>query len=372
MWSYHHPVRIRWCHELAEGLGGILPPGRGLLLASRRFLETRTARQCATLLGDPVVYTDSAANPSPRDMQHAIDSVRDSSFAWVVAIGGGSVIDTAKAVRLALATRCWDVGELITSSASSPRRLEPPLVAVPTTHGTGAELTPWGTIWDKEAGRKLSLNAPGNFPDHAIYCPALTSTLPLPVSVATTLDAFSHALEALWNRNANPIADEMAIAAVRLIHRHLSELTSETSAECRGALLQASLFAGLAFSSTRTAAAHSISYPLTARFDIPHGIACSLPLAALWEINAPSMGEKASRLLEAVGVPTAEVLFRDIHRRVAGKVPFSLADYGVGSADIERLSRESFTEGRMENNLVDLDEEDVRSILRTMLSRVTE
>ena len=180
----------------------------------------------------------------------------------------------------------------------------------------------------------------------------------------------SHALEALWNRNANPIADEFALAALQLIHRHLPGLKTDTSLDCRSALLRAALFSGMAFSSTKTAAAHSISYPLTLAFHIPHGIACSLPLAALWQINAPFMKEKASRLLTLLAVPTAEAFFRDINRALAGKIPFSLGEYGVHSSDLEQLSHESFTEGRMENNLVDLNEADVRLILQSMLDKV--
>jgi phosphonate metabolism-associated iron-containing alcohol dehydrogenase len=368
MWTYHHPVRIRWCEDLSQGLAGLLPEGHGLVLVyAEDFLKSPEAQPLSPLLNHAAVYCGADANPSLDDVQRAIDFSKGFRTAWILAVGGGSVIDTAKAVRLAQSSGCTDADQLISRAAVLPVNRSVVLAAVPTTHGSGSEMTPWATVWDKQAARKLSLANPDNFPDSALYCPSLTCSLPLAGSCAATLDALSHSLEALWNRRANPIADELSLSAIQLIYRHLPRLNNETDLDCRRSLLRAAMFAGMAFSSTKTAAAHSISYPLTLRFRIPHGIACSLPLAALWRINAPLMGEKASRLLGLLGTPTAVDFFRGISDALMGKIPYTLAEYGVQSSDLEQLAHESFTAGRMENTLAHLNETSVREILRSVL-----
>jgi alcohol dehydrogenase len=300
-------------------------------------------------------------------VQQAIDAARPIRPDWILAVGGGSVLDTAKIVRLALACGRFDIRELLQSEPAEAGARLPLLIAVPTTHGTGAELTMWTTVWDRESGRKLSLSHPRNYPDIAAYCPPLTYGLPLSVSIATTLDALAHALESLWNRNGNPVSDELALAAVSSIFTSLELLADPVPPAARKELLRASMFAGLAFANTRTAAAHSISYPLTLRLGIPHGIACAMTLPALWRINAPRMPAKAERLRRLLGgEDMSTALERKLHF-VSTRVPFTLSAYGAGPADLEALARESRTKGRMENNLVELDQADVLAILAAIL-----
>jgi alcohol dehydrogenase class IV len=189
----------------------------------------------------------------------------------------------------------------------------------------------------------------------------------LPVSLATTLDALAHAMEALWNRNQNPLSDEMAFVAVKLISENLEGLAEPVPAAVRANLLRASLFAGLAFANTKTAAAHSISYPLTLRLGIPHGIACSMPLLALWRINAPQIPDKSERLRLLLGGADVAAVLARLQRFAAARTAYSLRAYGAGPADLDALVRESFTKGRMDNNLVALTQADVRAILEAIL-----
>ncbi len=369
MWRYANPVAIHWTDDLAALLPTLISPGKGLLFAySSGFLETMDAGLRRGLLAGIPVYSEIETNPTLAQVQRAIDFARPLAPDWILAIGGGSVLDTAKIVRLALARDCPRIDDLL--DAIPPRTAGgrgPQLVAVPTTHGTGAELTMWTTVWDKEKGRKHSLSHPGIYPDIAAYCPQLTHGLPLPISFATTLDALAHAMEALWNRNENPVSDEMAFAAVKLISDNLEGLANPVSAEVRANLLRASLFAGLAFANTKTAAAHSISYPLTLRWGIPHGIACSMPLLPLWRINAPHIPAKAERLRLLLGGEDVAAALARLQRFVADRMPYSLRAYGAGPADLDALVRESFTKGRMDNNRVALDPADVRAILEAIL-----
>jgi alcohol dehydrogenase class IV len=160
----------------------------------------------------------------------------------------------------------------------------------------------------------------------------------------------------------------MAFAAVKLISENLEGLVEPVPAAVRANLLRASLFAGLAFANTKTAAAHSISYPLTLRLGIPHGIACSMPLLALWRINAPQIPAKSERLRLLLGGADIPAVLARMQRFVAARIPFSLAAYGASLADLDALARESFTKDRMDNNLVTLNQADVRAILKAILN----
>jgi alcohol dehydrogenase len=363
MWSYANPVAIHWTDDLAALLPSLLPQGQGLLIAYPQFREPGAAGLLSGQLNGVPLFNGIENNPTPGQVQQAIDFALPIGPQWILAIGGGSVLDTAKLVRLALARDCRRIDELLEMAPREPSAPGPRLLAIPTTHGTGAEMTMWTTVWDKGNGRKLSLSHPGNYPDIAVYSPPMTYSLPLPVSFATTLDALAHALEALWNRNANPVSDELASAAVRLVAENLERLADPVPHEVRANLLRASMLAGLAFSNTKTAAAHSISYPLTLRLGIPHGIACAMTLAALWRMNAPKMPDKAERLrLQLGGEDVARILECRL-RFVAARMPFTLSAYGAKPDDLATLVRESFTKGRMDNNLVDLSPSDVRAIL---------
>jgi phosphonate metabolism-associated iron-containing alcohol dehydrogenase len=198
------------------------------------------------------------------------------------------------------------------------------LIAIPTTAGTGSEVTPWATIWDRVRGKKYSLHLDETWPEAAVIDAELMLTLPTSVTVQSGLDALSHALESIWNRNANPLSRAFAVSAAREVIETLPALLKNMqSRELRLAMAGAALKAGMAFSNTKTALAHSISYEMTLRHGLPHGIACSftLPMVmtraigidaecdrALAEIfggnllNAP---RRVEQFLQSVGVQTA-------------------------------------------------------------------
>lgn len=369
MWRFANPVAIHWTNDLGALLPTLITPGKGLLFTySPGFLDTADKGLQHSLLAGVPVFSSIETNPTLGQMQQAIDFAQPLAPDWIVAIGGGSVLDTAKAVRLALACGSPRIDDLLDEIPQETGDHRPLLIAVPTTHGTGAELTMWTTIWDKRGGRKRSLSHLKNYPDIAVYCPSLTQSLPLSVSIASSLDALAHAMEALWNRNENPVSDELAMAAIKLFFENLERLADPVPDAVRENLLRASLFAGLAFSNTKTAAAHSISYPLTLRFGIPHGIACSMPLLPLWRINVSRMRAKAEQLRLLLGGEDVATALGRMQRFVAARIPYSLTAYGASLADLDVLARESFTKDRMDNNIVTLNQTDVRAILKAILN----
>jgi phosphonate metabolism-associated iron-containing alcohol dehydrogenase len=196
----------------------------------------------------------------------------------IIALGGGSVIDSAK-VFAAAGGDFGNVKTFLESQKGAEHLSAIPIIAVPTTAGTGSEVTCWGTVWDEANGKKYSLARPNLYPTHAVVDPRLMLGKPLLLTISTGLDALSHALESLWNVNNNPVSANHAVVAARSALDVLPRLVKDLgNIELRERMAMAALFAGLAFSNTKTAIAHSLSYPITLRHGVQHGIACSFSL----------------------------------------------------------------------------------------------
>ena len=367
--GFHNPVQVI-TGDFVELIGDIASPNEPshkLLVASDRFSKTDDCSRLMMRLGDECsIFTAIENDPSVESCQSAIDLAIHSRPDLIIAIGGGSVIDTAKAMRLALYKDESEIRDLLTDMAPGSSARKPDFLAVPTTHGTGSEVTMWATIWDKIEKRKYSISDPDNYPDYAIYDATLCETLPLDFSIISGLDALSHAFEAIWNKNRNDKSDELAIQGIGLLVPALVKLTEPVSLDLRKKLLLGSQLAGQAFSNTRTAAAHSISYPLTAHFGIPHGVACSMPLRPLLKINEAKIRPQVDQILELLSASSVEEIWTSLAQCFLGKVGFCLRDYGVNRSDLSWVKDECFTKGRMENNIVDLNIDDVGSILDAM------
>ena len=240
-----------------------------------------------------------------------------------------------------------------------------PTVMSPTTAGTGSEVTRWATLWNHETKQKFSLEGLTMYPTHALLDPRLTVTLPPIQTAATGADALSHAMEAFWNKNANPISDTYSLEAVRRIAEALPLVMSEpASVEYRSRMLFGSLLAGLAFSNTKTAAAHSLSYPMTLYFGVIHGQASGITLPALLRFNADASLDRMTQLAKAVGGSSVESGARRIQvllQRVGLKT--SLADLGIDAAGIDLCVKEGYTPDRAGHNLRDLDAAGLRDVL---------
>ena len=219
-----------------------------------------------------------------------------------------------------------------------------PIIAVPTTSGTGSEVTSWATVWDSAGNAKYSLANPRLYPEAAFVDPALTLAAPRGLTMTTGLDALSHSLESLWNVNANPVSANYAVEAAREIIDALPRLLDRLNdLDLRTKLARASLFAGLAFSNTKTALAHNISYGITLRHGTPHGIACSfcLPQVMEWAIGAdPACDESLQRIFGGDLRQGVQKLTRFMHSVGVGTQP---SDHGVGRDEwddlVERASR---------------------------------
>jgi len=308
------------------------------------------------------MFTAVVNNPSFTSCQEAIDFSRSDSFDCVIAFGGGSVMDTAKAVMASLGTGQFKLADLLNIKQPFPHRI--PAIFIPTTHGTSSEVTMWATIWNRQNKKKYSLMHLELYPDIAILDGSLTLSLPPTISLSTTLDALSHSFESIWNKNANPQSTQYAIQAIGLILENVDGLKLDfANIQIRRKLLKASNIAGLAFSNTKTAAAHSISYPLTSHYNIPHGIAASMPLLPLIEINQNAIEDQLWQIRTNLNLKDNSTL-KDLIAAIPGDlIKFNLRDWGVTEGDLPKLVDYSFTKGRMDNNIVDLTADDVLWIL---------
>ena len=235
----------------------------------------------AAIAGAPVMIIDDVA-PNPDFKLLAKQASRFLSLPRkpevFVAIGGGSVIDTTKV--LASAGGNFElVRSYLVSGTGEESLTATPIIAVPTTAGTGSEVTCWATVWDNHSKKKYSLNRPVLYPEHAVVDPELMLAKPLALTISTGLDALSHALESIWNINATETSADFAITAAIEILEVLPKLANDLgSFELRKRMAGAALTSGLAFSRTKTAIAHSISYPISLNHDVIHGVACSFTL----------------------------------------------------------------------------------------------
>jgi len=352
--EYFNPVRSVYGAGTLSSLPKLLAGRRALLVTFPEARALGLVGRVEALLGDRLagVIDDVRPNPDVAELRTVYESFwRDAADVDVlIALGGGSTIDTAKALMVGTEGGRFD--ELLAALGSGrpfvPTRTKT-LFAVPTTAGTGSEVTPWATIWDRERQLKHSLHLNETWPSLALVDPELMLSLPAPVTLQSGLDALSHALESIWNVNANPVSDTFAVAAAQEILQTLPLLMERLdSRELRGRMALAALKAGMAFSNTRTALAHSISYEMTLRYGLPHGIACSFPLPMVLE---RALGRRADRdivLAQALG-PNAGAPQRlaAFIERLGVKTRF--ADYGVSDEQAEQMVAHALTGARGRN-----------------------
>lgn len=355
----------------AAALGVLLSrrrAGRPLLVASERALRSVGADRA--LAGLPW-RAFSAFAPNPHlDQVVAGCRVRD---AWqpdaIVGIGGGSAMDVAKAVRLLPADRAAALACLRGADGRYPAD-RPPLFLIPTTAGSGSEVTAFATIYD--AGRKYSLDHPMVRADAAIVDPCLTASCPYEVISSGLFDAVCHAVESCWSRRATDVSRALSREAMSLLAPQLVASLDAPSLELRERLAAGALAAGRAIAITRTTAAHAFSYALTARYGIPHGVACMLNLRWLVDYNlAGSTGSSRAAVEDAVcllGPATGEM--RDVlagHLRRHGWAA-ELSGYGVAADDLTGLVAAGMdARSRSGNNPVDLEGDRVRAALAAVL-----
>lgn len=344
MFNYFNPVKIHYGPYL-EILSNTILDREEVVIVHGQKSMTKAVRRIKDILSR-CHFTEVKgirSNPTLDDINKYTEI---PTTKWVIGIGGGSVLDYAKII--------------------ATNRHGQNFIAIPTTSGTGSEVTPWATVWDFEKKKKHSFDC--TFARHAIIDPKLTLSLPPYETAYTGFDALSHAIEAYWSVHANPISDIYAMEAIDLIFSDLyGAWCYPEQIEPREAMSKASLYAGLAFSNTKTTAVHSVSYPMTLHYGIPHGVACALLLPSFLEYNSRSVSPKFYKLINRILGTSMAHLGQKIQRLAQRiKLPTTLKEAGIPRDGIDTIVKEGFHQDRVKNNPRPLTEPDLRYMLENI------
>lgn len=347
--KFLNPVHI----EFGVGSMAFLPRyingRRALLLTSEGFITRGTIKELQQNNNFVDIFSDITPNPTLQQVEEARKKLDYANFDVIIALGGGSVIDFAKAI--AIHHPAYTIKKLIIEGIPIEAQIKP-VIAIPTTAGTGSEVTMWGTIWDTENKVKYSISDQRLYCETAILDANLTVTLPLELTIQTGLDALSHALESLWNKNSNPISTQYASKACQLILENLTKVIRDPqNLFLREKLLLASYYAGIAFSNTQTALAHAMSYYMTLHKKIPHGVAASFTLPYLIK-EGMKQPEIALRLTNALG-KTPEKAVTELFDEV--DITSLLAPYTFTINDWHAIQASVSTTTRGQNSLIQVD-----------------
>lgn len=299
------------------------------------------------------VFSEIKPNPTVSNVKAGVKAFAESGADFILAIGGGSSIDTAKAIGIITNNpQFCDVVSL--EGVADTKKKSVPIIALPTTAGTAAEVTINYVITDEENHKKMVCVDPNDIPAIAIVDAELMYTLPKGLTAATGMDALTHAIEGLITKGAWEMSDMFEIKAIEMINRYLETAVNEPSnAEARNGMAVAQYIAGMAFSNVGLGVVHGMAHPLGAIFDIPHGVANALLLPIVMEYNMPAALDKYVDIAKAMNVYNSAMTkeqaaqaavdaVKELSKRVG--IPQTLTEIGIKSSDLERLAEAAFAD----------------------------
>lgn len=323
-----------------------------------------------------VVFSDIKQNPTVRNVKAGVQAYKESGADFILAIGGGSSIDTAKAVGII--TNNPEFADVVSLEGVAPtRKKSVPIIALPTTAGTAAEVTINYVITDEVNEKKMVCVDPNDIPAMAIVDAELMYTLPRSLTAATGLDALTHAIEGLITKGAWEMSDMFEIKAIEMITRYLETAVNEPqNAEARNGMAVAQYIAGMAFSNVGLGAVHGMAHPLGAIFDIPHGVANALLLPTVMAYNAPAALDKYVTIAKAMGVYT-EGMTRETAAQAAVEavrslavrvgIPQHLSELGIKAEDLPVLAKAAAADVCTPGNPREVTEADLLKLYQEVL-----
>lgn len=283
------------------------------------------------------IYSDIKPNPTIENVQHGVKALHDAQADYLIAIGGGSSMDTAKAIGIIDKNPEFaDVRSL--EGVADTKNPCTPIFAVPTTAGTAAEVTINYVITDAEKDRKMVCVDPHDIPVVAFIDPDMMSTMPKGLTAATGMDALTHAIEGYITAGAWKLSDMFHLKAIELIAKHLRGAVENTP-EGREGMALGQYIAGMGFSNVGLGIVHSMAHPLGALYDTPHGVANAIILPTVMEYNAPATGTKYKDIAEAMGVDTTGMSQEEYRKAAIDAVKKLSSDVGI-PADLKEIVKE--------------------------------
>lgn len=281
------------------------------------------------------IYSDIKANPTIENCQHGVDAFKASGADYLIAIGGGSSMDTAKAIGIVVANpEFYDIRSL--EGVAPTKNKCVPIIAVPTTAGTAAEVTINYVITDTEKNRKMVCVDVHDIPVVAVVDPDMMSSMPKGLTAATGMDALTHAIEGYITAGAWELSDMFHLKAIEIIAKSLRGAVANTP-EGREGMALGQYVAGMGFSNVGLGIVHSMAHPLGALYDTPHGVANAIILPTVMEYNAPATGEKYRDIAKAMGVDGVDAMTLEEARKAAVDAVKQLSqDVGI-PADLKEI-----------------------------------
>ena len=319
------------------------------------------------------VFSEIKQNPTVKNVKLGLEAFAKSGADFLLAIGGGSSIDTSKAIGII--TNNPEFADVVSlEGVADTKHKSVPIIALPTTAGTAAEVTINYVITDEENEKKMVCVDPNDIPAIAIVDAELMYTLPRSLTAATGLDALTHAIEGLITKGAWEMSDMFEIKAIEMIARHMETAVNEPSnPEARDGMAVAQYVAGMEFSNVGLGAVHGMAHPLGAIFDIPHGVANALLLPIVMEFNAPAALDKYVTSAKAMNAykegmtreEAAEAAVDAVrHLSIRVGIPQHLAELGIKETDLPRLAKAAFADVCTPGNPRDISEEDILELYK--------
>lgn len=320
------------------------------------------------------IYSNIKPNPTIENVQNGVKAYKNSNADYIIAIGGGSSIDTAKAIGIIINNPEFeDVRSLEGLSPTKNKCV--PIIAVPTTAGTAAEVTINYVITDAEKNRKFVCVDTNDIPVVAIVDPDMMESMPKGLTAATGMDALTHAIEGLITRGAWEMSDMFHIKAIELISKHLRGAVENTK-EGREGMALGQYIAGMGFSNVGLGIVHSMAHPLGALYDTPHGVANAIILPTVMEYNAEVTGDKYKYIAKAMGVENVENMSVEEYRKAAIDAVKKLSsDIGIPSnlkdivkvEDIDFLAQSAYDDACRPGNPKETSVEDIANLYKSLL-----
>ncbi len=320
------------------------------------------------------IFSEIKPNPTIENVQHGVEAFKKMGADCIVAIGGGSSMDTAKAVGIIIKNPEFSDVRSLEGTAPTKNKAVP-IIAVPTTAGTAAEVTINYVITDTEKNRKMVCVDVHDIPVIAVVDPDMMSTMPKGLTAATGMDALTHAIEGYITKGAWELSDMFHLKAIEIIAKSLRGAVANTK-EGREGMALGQYVAGMGFSNVGLGIVHSMAHPLGALYDTPHGVANAIILPTVMEYNAPATGEKYKYIAQAMGVKGTDGMTQEEYRKAAIDAVKQLSkDVGIPEnlkeivkpEDIPFLSRSAYDDACRPGNPRDTSVEEIAELYKSLL-----
>ncbi|RSL30089.1 iron-containing alcohol dehydrogenase [Salibacterium salarium] len=319
--------------------------------------------------------TDVLPEPTEDNIEEMYRDIKDKAYDIIIGVGGGSVLDAAKVLSV-LKTNDQTVRDMLGTNLIEQPGI--PTILVPTTAGTGSEVTPNAIVTFPDEELKIGMVSPYLLPDLVILDPMLTLGLPKPITASTGMDAFTHSLESFISNKSNYLSDTFALDSIRLINDSIVEAYKNgNNVDAREKMIVGSMYGGMALTSAGTAAVHALAYPLGGKFKIAHGVANAMLLPHVMEFNLDAVTERLSIVAKAIRISDDNEKEQEASEKLIEKIkewtkildiPQDLNEYGVTEDDIENLAVAASKITRLlDNNPKELSIEDMKNIYRRLL-----